>query len=157
VNTGSITGIIAMAFGVIYSILAYNMERPSIGNPLEPMLFPLILGIGVTICGIILFVQEVRKKEQKKVEKSSTKKGISYDTKLIIYTCAVSLIYALLFDEAGYVLSTTFFMGAMLFALNGKQQWKTNIAVALGFSISVYIVFSNFLAIPLPMMPFLEI
>ncbi|MDK2809967.1 MAG: putative tricarboxylic transport rane protein [Petroclostridium sp.] len=153
-NTGSITGIVTIAFGVVYSILAYNMERSSIGNPLEPMMFPLILGICMIICGILLFVGEVRKKEQKKVEKDSAKKGLSYDTKLIIYTCAVSLIYAFLFEEIGYVLSTTLFMCAMLFALNGKEQWKTNIAVALGFSIGVYIVFMKFLSIPLPMMPF---
>ncbi len=149
------TGLISTAFGVIYSIMAYMLPDATIGNPMEPKIFPLMLGSGTTICGILLTVIEGRKKQAVKETKKAN--GLSHDSKLIIYTCFVTLVYALLFERIGYVLSTIIFMNAMLFALNGKEKWKTNLIVAAAFSIGVYVIFLKLLAIPLPMMPILEI
>lgn len=137
--------------------MSITLPNASIGNPIEPKIFPLLLGIGTTICGIILTIIEGRKKTAGKETKKENGKGLSHDSKLIIYTCVVALVYALLFEPIGYVLSTILFMGAMLFALNGKEKWKTNIIVSLGFSIGIYILFLKLLGIPLPVMPFIQI
>ncbi|MDF2548860.1 MAG: Tripartite tricarboxylate transporter TctB family [Anaerosolibacter sp.] len=157
VNMNQWTGLISTAFGIVYAIMSYTLPDASIGNPMEPKIFPLMLGIGVTICGILLIINESKKKSTAQEIKKERGKGLSHDSKLIIYTCVVAFIYALLFERIGYVLSTIIFMNAMLFVLNGKQKWKTNLIVSMTFSITIYLVFLKLLAIPLPMIPFLQI
>jgi putative tricarboxylic transport membrane protein len=44
-----------------------------------------------------------------------------------------------------------------MFALNGKKKWKTCVIVSVVFSVVVYLIFSNLLAIPLPKIPILDI
>jgi len=156
-NMNQLTGLFSIAFGVMYALMAYMLPDATIGNPMEPKLFPLMLGIGVIICGVLLLVSESKKKSTTKETKEVKSKGLSHDSKLIIYTCAVAFIYALLFERIGYVLSTIAFMNAMLFVLNGKENWKTNVIVSVAFSIGVYVIFLKLLAIPLPMMPILQI
>jgi putative tricarboxylic transport membrane protein len=158
-NIGALSGIITILFGIAYSLMAYNLPKAAIGNPMAPAIFPLILGVGMTILGICLFIVEVRKNKAaaKSEAKKETGKGLAYDSKLIIFTCVLALIYALLFERIGYVLSTSLFMGSLLFALNGKAKWKNNVLVAVGFSVCIYLIFQKLLNIPLPMIPFLEI
>lgn len=156
-NINKLTGIIVTAVGVIYTVLAYKLPRASVGNPMEPAIFPLILGIGMTLCGILLLASKSKEKEAKEIKKPSLK-GMSQDSKLIIFTCVMGILYGILFEPLGYVLSTILFMGGLLFAINdGLKKWKTNLLVAVGFSVAIYVTFSYFLSIPLPMMPFLEI
>jgi DNA-binding Lrp family transcriptional regulator len=93
-----------------------------------------------------------------RIEKVEKKKFVfTYELKMITYICTVSILYGLLFEKIGYVLATTFFMGALLFAFNGVKKWRVNIIVALSFSISIYYSFSNILSVPLPKMIFLNI
>ncbi|AET69874.1 Tripartite tricarboxylate transporter TctB family [Desulfosporosinus orientis DSM 765] len=159
-NINKLTGIIVTAVGVIYSVLAYTLPRASIGKPMDPIIFPLALGICMTLCGILMLAtmgKEKDAKESKAIKKPSSK-GISLDGKLIIFTCAMGILYGILFEPLGYVLSTIIFMGALLFAINdGLKKWKTNILVAIGFSVVIYVIFSYLLNIPLPMMPIFEI
>ncbi len=152
-----LTGLLSTALGIIYLVMSYMLPDATIGNPMEPKIFPLMLGIGVTICGILLILSESKKKTTAEEIKNEKNKGLSHDSKLIIYTCVVALVYALMFERIGYVLSTIIFMNAMLFVLNGKQKWKTNLIVSMAFSIGIYVIFLKLLAIPLPMMPILQI
>ncbi len=159
-NFQAMTGIAAVIIGIAYSIQAYHLPRATVGNPLAPMVFPLILGLLMLVCGIILLVKEGMKKKEVTADQEKEKakpKGLTRSTKLIIFTCVSSVIYALLFERIGYVLSTLLFMSSILFALNGKEKWKTNIIVATCFSISIYVVFLKLLSISLPLMPILEI
>jgi Tripartite tricarboxylate transporter TctB family. len=158
VTVGILTGIITMLFGIGYTVMAYTLPKAAIGNPMAPTYFPIMLGIGMTILGICLFVSEVRNKEagQRPGEKK-TGKGMAFDTKMIIFTCVMGIVYGLIFNMLGYVLSTFIFLGSLLFALNGKGKWKSNIIVALSFSVIIYFIFQKLLNIPLPMMPILQI
>lgn len=153
-----LTGIVMAAIGIVYAVIAANFPDATIGSPNAPKIFPMALGILLAFCGILLILTEKGKKETtdaKPAEKVKFK--ISQDTKQIIFTCVAGIVYALLFNVIGYVLSTILFMGAMLFTLNGKEKWLINIIVAVAFSVGVYFIFLNLFGIPLPMMPILEI
>lgn len=156
-NLPALTGILAIILGMIYSIQAYNLPRATVGNPMAPVIFPLVLGIIMVIFGIILFVKESKKGMKAVDKKEDQKEGISSSSKLIIITCLSSIVYALLFERIGYVLSTFIFMGTILFSLNGKKKWKLNIIVAVCFSVGIYFIFLKLLSIPLPMMPVFDI
>lgn len=162
-NIKTKSGIAITVFGLVYTILAYAMPKAAIGNPMAPAIFPLILGIGLTIMGAFYFIRE-NKAWKEKVKKEGVeevdpaKAAIQKKTnKLIFLTCLSGIGYALFFESLGYVLSTSFFIGIIMFAINGKKNWKLNISVALVFSVVVYFLFSFLLSIPLPVMPILEI
>ncbi|WP_319371290.1 tripartite tricarboxylate transporter TctB family protein [uncultured Ilyobacter sp.] len=150
-------------FGFLYTIGALMMPKAAVGNPIAPKIFPLILGIGLTILGSIYTAKEY--KQWKEDQASGVKKEISLEkqaiekstNKLITLTAVSGIVYAAIFEHAGYVISTSLFIGAIMFAINGKKKWKVNLAVAIIFSVAVYFVFSNLLAIPLPKIPGLEI
>ena len=146
-----------MLFGIGYTVMAYSLPKAAIGDPMAAAYFPIMLGVGMTILGICLFVNEVRNQETAGPKTKKTGKGMAYDTKMIIFTCVVGVVYGLIFNMLGYVLSTFLFLGALLFALNGKEKWKSNIIVALSFSVVIYLIFQKLLQIPLPMMPVLQI
>ncbi|MFV9510367.1 tripartite tricarboxylate transporter TctB family protein [Tepidibacillus sp. LV47] len=155
-NKSIITSIVAMVIGIVYSVQAYQLPRATVGSNMAPIYFPLGLGVFMFVFGMILFIRTVLKEGWKGKESITKEKGISYTAKLITFTSVVSIIYAFIFDLFGYVLSTIFFMGAILFVVNGKKQWKVNIIVSITFSLGIYIIFSKFLGIILPKIPFIE-
>lgn len=156
-NSKAKAGLIIAVIGFLYTVQAYMMPRAAVGNPMAPVIYPLILGVFLTLCSCILFLKEYYKGEKDKELNEEQKKNKKEVNKLIGLTCIAGIVYALLFNRIGYVLSTIIFLGTIMYALNGKSTWKKNTLVAVGFSIVVYYIFSSLLAIPLPRLPFLDI
>lgn len=155
-SANSFAGIVSIVLGLVYSLQAYNLPRATIGGPMAPIYFPLGLGVIMTIFGIVILVQEVASGRHKN-SGGSKEKGLSYTAKLITYTCIVSIIYAFIFEKTGFVISTFLFMEAILFAVNGKSQWKINTLVSALFSIGIYVLFAKAFGISLPITPFIYI
>lgn len=147
-----ITGILSILIGVGYSYLAWTLPRATVGNPMAPSIFPLLLGAGMTLMGCILLIQEnvhASKKEKKTVSLTFTSYGKSIATVTLL-----CVLYAFLFERIGYLLSTFLFLGFILYMFNGKERWKSILGISLGFSVGVYILFGEVLSIQLPRMPF---
>jgi putative tricarboxylic transport membrane protein len=150
-------------FGLLYTIAAIVMPKAAIGNPMAPKIFPLVLGIGLTVLGVLYTLKEY-KIWQAEVAAGTIKKITpekqeveNKTNKLIKLTAAAGIGYAAVFEHLGYVISTILFIGIVMFALNGKKKWKTCVIVSVVFSVVVYLIFSNLLAIPLPKIPILDI
>lgn len=153
----ALVGIIVALAGLVYVFTAYNLPRSTVGAPLSPSYFPLLLGGVLVVLGILLFI---RSDMSKSIESLKNLKNMSKNekanSKLIIITCAICILYAVIFNVLGFVISTIVFLEAMLYLTNKKEILKNTI-VSLCFSIGVYIIFSNFLGIILPPIPFLNI
>ncbi|MCX7787329.1 MAG: tripartite tricarboxylate transporter TctB family protein [Spirochaetes bacterium] len=151
INT--ITGILSFLIGIGYSYMAWTLPRATVGNPIAPSVFPLMLGLGMTIMGILLLIQEkawLLKKERKSVSLTLTQYGKSIAT--VTFLC---ILYAFFFERLGYLLSTFLFLSSVLSLFNGKERWKSILGVSIGFSVGVYALFGEVLNIQLPRMPFL--
>ena len=154
----TVTGITAVLLGTVYTAQAWALPRATIGTPLGPVLFPLILGAGMTVFGVLLLVQEyVRLKKPS----SESKKTVSFTMTVFGRSIAVvtgfCVLYVILFERIGYVLSTFLFLGAVLLLFNGKSRWKISLIVAVCFSVGVYVLFGSVLSIQLPRMPLLDL
>jgi len=79
-----------------------------------------------------------------------------YDRRRILYTCILSVGYALIFEHLGYVISTFLFMVVMMTITSGKDMWKKSVVISLLFSVGVYFIFNTLLSISLPPLPFGE-
>ncbi|GKT37943.1 Protein of unknown function DUF1468 like protein [Aduncisulcus paluster] len=121
---------------------------------MAPLYFPLGLGIMLVVFGVI---QILRSDIKKSIESLKMIKDMGEGDKkvngMIGYTCVAGIVYALIFEHAGFVISTYFFMTAML-TLTNKKKHGQNALVAVLFSVGIYLIFTRALGIPLPKMPF---
>jgi len=149
-NPNLIVGVVACIIGAIYTIQAFYLPKAPIGNPWSPIYFPAALGIIMLICGLGLFLSEIKKGTHQNKEKNKTHRKNKKTIILIILTVVFGLIYAFIFEKFGFVVSTTLFLGVILFLVNGKRKWITNIIVSVVFSGSIWYVFGKLLGISLP-------
>jgi putative tricarboxylic transport membrane protein len=153
----SLMGLVVAIVGIIYLILTISLPDATIGGANKPKIFPLIVAIILIVLGItFLFksgISNIKVAADNFVKSAKKDK----DTNILIgIACAASVLYALLFDTLGYVLSTFIFMEILL-QLTNKNKWKTNTIVALALSVGIYIIFYKLLGVTLPTMIFLDI
>ena len=100
--------------------------------------------------GLIIFISNYRKIKTEGIPAAEKKDESEKHFKLIIVTIILSIFYAYFFKKAGYVLSTTVYLGSVLFVLRGTKKWISNIVIPLAFSYIIVLTFGNFLQIYLP-------
>ncbi|QAT48757.1 tripartite tricarboxylate transporter TctB family protein [Caproiciproducens sp. NJN-50] len=163
ININILAGLASMLFGLVYMVLTLQIPHATIGNAFAPAIFPMMVGAALFVSGIVLMTSELKKERSggQTAEKIELKfhgfRTMRFENRMILITVLAALLYALVFNTLGYVLSTIIFLGILLFTLNGRKKWKTNLLVTLVFSVAVYVIFTQFLYIPLPAMPFVDL
>ncbi|MGV8982331.1 tripartite tricarboxylate transporter TctB family protein [Clostridium sp.] len=153
----ALVGIVVALGGVIYLIASYNIPRSTIGKPLSPSYFPFLLGGILVVLGILLFFRsDLEKTKQSIKEMKNMSEKEKSNSKLIVITTVACIVYGIIFNTFGFVISTFIFIEFMLYLTNKKEMLKNTI-VSICFSIVIYILFSTFLGIILPPLPFLNI
>ncbi|MCG8569608.1 MAG: tripartite tricarboxylate transporter TctB family protein [Spirochaetes bacterium] len=158
-NLSMLSGIIMFFVSIIYFIFTLLLPNASVGQyPMEPKIFPLALSILMFLFSIGLIIRdymEIRKRNSTSQKQDKIQKD-KYLKKILLIS-ALAIVYALLFNRVGYIISTILFLEGVLFVFNGWSKWKINTLIAIVFSIVVYIIFAKLLNVYLPMIPFLEI
>lgn len=144
-----VSSIITIAVGLTYMIMALNFPNATVGRPLEPKIFPVILGIAMTILGFALLIDELIKNSKSK-DKETIKLSFGNNGKKIAITVINAIAYALLFNILGYVLSTIIFLEVELLIFGGLKSWKISTIVSVIFSIIAFLIFNTFLGLYLP-------
>ncbi|MGJ5708507.1 tripartite tricarboxylate transporter TctB family protein, partial [Staphylococcus equorum] len=68
----------------------------------------------------------------------------------IVLTIVLTVIYALIFERLGFLISTIIFLGAIMFLINGYKRWLQNILVTVIFSGIAWYTFAQLLNVSLP-------
>lgn len=144
-----VSSIITIAVGLTYMIMALNFPNATVGRPLEPKIFPVILGIAMTILGFALLIDELIKNSKSK-DKETIKLSFGNNGKKIAITVINAIAYALLFNILGYVLSTIIFLEVELLIFGRLKSWKISTIVSVIFSIIAFLIFNTFLGLYLP-------
>lgn len=146
-----VSSIITIAVGLTYMIMAFNFPDATVGRPLEPKIFPIILGIALTILGLALLIEElIKNSKNKDTNKETIKLSFGNNGKKIAITVVNAIIYALLFNILGYILSTIIFLEIELMIFGGLKSWKVSTIVSVLFSIIAFLIFNTFLGLYLP-------
>lgn len=147
-----VSSIITIAVGLTYMIMAFNFPDATVGRPMEPKIFPVILGIALTILGFALLVDELIKnsKNKESKEKETIKISFGNNGKKITITVVNAIIYTLLFNILGYVLSTIIFLEIELLIFGGLKSWKVSTIVSVLFSVIAFLIFNTLLGLYLP-------
>ena len=149
------TGLISLVLGIVYLCMTLGLPDVTIGDPLGPRLFPMIVGVGAMVCGILLVAGEIRasrggarqRPEQETTMDRSSKKTL-YGR--IGFTILAGIIYGFFLDSAGYLISTFVFIMILMCLVNTLKRMTENIIIALGFSVVTYLVFATLFKVSLP-------
>ncbi|AKG75367.1 tripartite tricarboxylate transporter TctB family protein [Salinicoccus halodurans] len=139
---------IILVISVIYLILTFNLPEAKVGNPTAAMNYPLLIGFSLLGLSILYILSEI--KDKKKVfdaYKIFADKELTIQVIIVLVLC---LGYTFLFERIGFLISTVLFLGALLFLINGRRKWLTNIIVAVVFSTASWYTFAELLSVSLP-------
>ncbi len=143
-----VTGLVSLILGVIYFFATKNLPESAVADPIGPRAFPFIVSAGMVIVGLILALkrEELTEKNRAVIFNLATEKELMRD---IAYTCVAGIIFGLILEPIGYLISTFLFMTAMLFITYGRRI-IFNISIGLLFAVTTYVVFFVLLEVSLP-------
>lgn len=149
------TGLISSVLGVVYLYMTFRLPDVSIGDPLGPRLFPLIVGIGAVISGAVLLAKEIRAGKTRSAQAPKGEDAPDYSSRKGTYrkiglTLLAGIIFGLLLDQVGYLISSFVFMMTLMCLVNKLKRLAENIVIALGFSVVTYVVFAILFKVSLP-------
>ncbi|MCF4151657.1 tripartite tricarboxylate transporter TctB family protein [Dethiosulfovibrio sp. F2B] len=142
-----ISGLLSVVLGLAYIYGATLIPEVKAGDEIGPRLFPYIIGISAVICGGLLTLAELRKKEREPFSFGFvTERPIWIKIFAII---VLGIFYGETLDYLGYVIGTILFMVLVGSILN-KGRLVQNAIIAVSFSCVCYGVFSIALKLSLP-------
>lgn len=137
----------------IYLHADAGLPTARIGDPLGPKAFPALVGGGLILSAILLLLETWTKRraltDTRAEPRSKDEKHLYL---VMIAMVAWSAVYYFVFETAGYVLATPVFLFVLLCYFNPRKH-LANVLVALGFTATVYLLFSILLGVPLPAGP----
>ncbi len=139
-----IIGIFGALLAVIYGFSTINATGAGATFLSGTKIFPAMVIILTAVLSLVIFLQDyLGKAEGKKLE-------IDKKVAVTIGKCTVIfIVYTLVFEHLGYILSTIVLLMGLLSILN-KGKLKQNLIISVAFSAIAYFIFSKLLAISLP-------
>ena len=131
---------VVSVFGISMSFIShkdFNVEWK-----LSPYLFPLIISFFLLILSISIIMQGLKDESEKK-EKSKI------DIKSLLIFGLVCILYLLVFNFLGFVLSTIILL-VLLMMLLGERRWWFILLVSVISSLVIYLLFAKYLSVMLP-------
>lgn len=144
-NANRIVGLFGLVISVVYLFGAMKIPLASLSDPIGPRGFPILLSVFGIIVSVVILLQH---KFVKGIKNINIKVGKG-QMNLIVYTAVFCVLYALMFDRVGFLLSTILFLFGILFKTN-ENKLKQNIIISLSFGIGLYVVFAKMLTLSLP-------
>jgi putative tricarboxylic transport membrane protein len=138
-----------LLLGIIVLIDTKNMLVPPGSGSVGPQVFPTVIGIFILVVALILIIEIFRGNYgQPEGTEFGEIKGRT-DWKTLSTVAASILTYPFLIESAGFVIASTLVFFGVGFAYGARKPIK-NVAIALIFSLIVYVTFTRLLNVNLP-------
>jgi putative tricarboxylic transport membrane protein len=134
--------LLALALAALFE--ASKLPFGRVGSP-QAGFFPLILAGLLAILSLVFLAQAIGAPKERPGESL----GRSTTWNKIVLAIGALVVFALLFESLGYVISTFLFI-AFLLSVVERQKWTLVVIVAFFTSLTTYVVFGLLLNTPLP-------
>jgi putative tricarboxylic transport membrane protein len=140
-----VISVLSLALAVAYLLATRQIPALEIGDPLGPRAFPQLLGAGLILAAILLFVETLKKAPR--AEGGAAAAGSHWG--VVAFVTVWTGAYFLLFEALGYVVASAAYL-LVLMAVFNRGRWAMNVATAVLFSAVTYWVFTRQLGVTLP-------
>ncbi|MBM63579.1 MAG: hypothetical protein CL484_11590 [Acidobacteria bacterium] len=132
-------GIVLLIVSVSYTVAAMLISEPfGQYTVIGPRLVPLLIGVVWIVCSLWIAIG------------AADRIGLSaVDWSVVCPSALAFLVYVLVFERVGYLVATAVFI-AVESNLLGSRDWRRDVIVSVGITVSVYIVFGLLLGLRLP-------
>jgi putative tricarboxylic transport membrane protein len=131
----------------VYFYATEQLPSLEIGDPLGPKAFPRLLGIGLLITAIVLFLEIVRR--PKSARAAAVRTPGERGAQVVVAAAAVwTLLYFFVFELLGDVVATTIYLLVLMSYFN-RGKWIANVLTAVLFSVASYLMFTKVLGVTL--------
>ncbi len=149
------TGLISLVLGVVYLFMTLRLPDVSIGDPLGPKLFPMIVGVGALVSGVLLVAGELRAAKSGGRQRADEETAVERSARKALYgkiglTILAGMMYGFILDTLGYLISTFVFMMILMCLVNTIRRMAENLIISLGFSVVTYVLFATIFQVSLP-------
>ena len=148
-----VTGLFLVGLG---SLAAYggSLLPPVPGQPVGPNVFPIVIGIGLAICGLMIafgightFEEEEELVPLEPGQQAAAPRGKLYGLRALLPP-ALLLFYVLVADRLGFILTAGLIVLVTSTALGARL--KLAVPLALLAPIGIHLIFAKLLRVPLP-------
>jgi putative tricarboxylic transport membrane protein len=134
-----IAALVPLAVGVLAAVLSWQLGLGDLADP-GPGLWPLIVSVAMVVLAAVLAARPAPTGEEERFGRES----------IIVAVAVVSLLgYALLFEQVGFEIPTAALLVLWLKVL-GRESWMVTVAVSLGATAALYLLFITGLDVSLP-------
>jgi putative tricarboxylic transport membrane protein len=135
-------GILVLAFAVAYLAVGFTIPAASVGDPLGPTAFPVLLGALLALLGVSLVLWPGRLPEGGRP--APGRWGV------VAALAGLLGLYGYSLPDVGYPLATFLFLGIAA-RLLGERSWTLSVGLAAAVSLGIYLLFTQALDVPLPL------
>lgn len=136
-----------LLLGIGFITESTKLASSAYGSKVGPSIFPLGLGIILVVLSLLLLYETFKKKQK---QTGNEKQSLDYKRFFIITVSAV--VYGLLLETLGYVISTFLFLVVGFQALE-KGGWVKTVIISSALSGGIYYLFAEVLQGTLPGFP----
>jgi putative tricarboxylic transport membrane protein len=143
-RTDFISAVALLALALAVLLEASKLPFGRVGSP-QAGFFPLILAVVLAIFSLVFLTQAI---DGYKAEPGDSRRGPTTWNKIVLAIGAL-VVFGLLFESLGYVISTFLFISFLLRVVE-RQKWSLVVVIAFFTSLATYLVFGLLLNTPLP-------
>lgn len=147
-----VTGLFLVGLGAAAAYGGWRLP-PVPGQPVGPNVFPLVIGIGLALCGLAIafgighsFVEEEEIVPYEGGE-APAPRGKLYGLRALLPP-ALLLFYVAVADRVGFILTAGIIVFVTATALGAR--WKLALPLTVLAPIAIHLIFSKLLRVPLP-------
>jgi len=140
-----------LAFSLFVLLGTFQISGGSGYSPDGPRFFPLVVAVGLLVCGALFLLSITLRRDRYLGEKAATEAAATYrpTTGLV---AAILVVSAFLLDPLGYTIATALLFPALAYVLGstGRRRILRNLAIGVFLGVVVYFSFTELLKVRLP-------
>ena len=147
-----VTGLFLVGLGAAAAYGGWRLP-PVPGQPVGPNVFPLVIGIGLLLCGLAIAfgIGHSFEEEEEIVPyeggEAPAPRGKLYGLRALLPP-ALLLLYVFVADRLGFILTAALIVYVTATALGAR--WKLALPLAVLAPVAIHLIFSKLLRVPLP-------